>query len=99
MINKAGTQKIETRRLILRRFRLEDAGEMYTNWASDPEVARYLTWPVHTSVDVTKCLLADWVTRYADGGCFNWAMEYRETGQVIGSISAVHLNGSTEVLK
>lgn len=28
-MNKAGTQRIETDRLILRRFRLEDAEDMY----------------------------------------------------------------------
>ena len=53
-MNKAGTQRIETDRLILRRFRLEDAEDMYANWASDPEVARFLTWPTHSSVEVTK---------------------------------------------
>ena len=37
-----GTQTIETERLILRRFRPEDADAMYRNWASDPEVTKYL---------------------------------------------------------
>ena len=56
-MNKAGTQRIETDRLILRRFRSEDAEDMYENWASDPEVTRFLTWPTHSSVDVTKAIL------------------------------------------
>lgn len=42
-MNKAGTQRIETQRLILRRFKIDDAEEMYNIWASDPEVTRYLT--------------------------------------------------------
>jgi RimJ/RimL family protein N-acetyltransferase len=95
-MNKAGTQRIETQRLILRRFRLEDAEDMYHNWASDPEVTRYLTWPVHASVEVTKSLLADWVARYEDGGTFNWVMEDKETGKAIGNISVVKLNERTE---
>ena len=41
-MNKAGTQRIETQRLILRRFKIDDAEDMYDNWASDPEVTRYL---------------------------------------------------------
>ena len=90
-MNKAGTQRIETDRLILRRFRSEDAEDMYANWASDPEVTRFLTWPPHSSVDVTKALLADWIPRYEDGGYFNWAMEYKDTGEVIGNISVVRL--------
>ena len=90
-MNKAGTQRIETYRLILRRFRSEDAEDMYANWASDPEVTRFLTWPTHSSVDVTKAILSDWIPRYEDGGYFNWAMEYKDTGKVIGNISVVKL--------
>ncbi len=95
-MNKAGTQRIETQRLILRRFKTEDADDMFTNWASDPEVTRYLTWPAHTSVEVTGYLLSDWVSRYENGGYFNWAMEYRKTGRVIGNISVVRLNENIE---
>lgn len=95
-MNKAGTQRIETERLILRRFKTDDAEDMYRNWASDPEVTRFLTWPVHPSEDVTKALLADWVSHYEDGGSFNWVMEYKDTGSVIGNISVVKLNEATE---
>ena len=95
-MNKAGTQRIETDRLILRRFRLEDAEDMYANWASDPEVTRFLTWPAHSSVDVTKSLLADWISRYEDGGYFNWVMEHKDIGKVIGNISVVRLKESID---
>ena len=90
-MNKAGTQRIETERLILRRFKLEDAEDMYANWASDPEVTRFLTWPAHSSVEVTKNILADWIPRYEDGGYFNWVMEYKNTRKAIGNISVVKL--------
>ena len=39
-----GTVKLETKRLVLRRFALDDGQAMHDNWASDPEVTRYLTW-------------------------------------------------------
>ena len=38
----AGTQTLETDRLFLRQLLPEDAEQMYTNWASDPEVTRFL---------------------------------------------------------
>ena len=88
-MNKAGTQRIETHRLILRPFRIEDAEDMFENWASDPEVTRFLTWPAHTGVEVSRMLLNDWIPRYADGGYFNWAIEWKENGRVIGNISVV----------
>ena len=46
----AGTKTIETGRLVLRPFRIEDAQPMYENWASDPEVTKFLKCPTHTSV-------------------------------------------------
>ena len=52
MIHK-GTKTIETERLILRPFRESDVEPMFRNWASDPEVTKFMTWPVHESVAVT----------------------------------------------
>ena len=86
-----GTIKIETERLILRRFRIEDAPEMYRNWASDPEVTAYLTWPPHERVEDTKSILSDWISKYGEQDFYNWAMELKETGEVIGNISVVAL--------
>lgn len=53
-MNKIGTKQIETERLILRRFEIEDAENMFDNWASDYENIIFLTWPKHESVEVTK---------------------------------------------
>ena len=53
-MNHCGTKQIETKRLILRRFRSDDSIAMYENWASDPEVTKFLTWPTHTTIDVSK---------------------------------------------
>ena len=95
-MNQSGTQRIETHRLILRPFREEDAQDMYDNWASDPEVTRFLTWPTHTGVEVSRAVLKSWISRYADGGYFNWAIEWKEKGAVIGNISVVRYTEETE---
>ena len=91
-MKKIGTRRLETSRLILRRFTVADAEAMYRNWASDPEVTRYLTWPCHPSPEATAALLEDWVARYEDGGRFSWAIQRKEGGGVIGSIAAVKLD-------
>ena len=90
-MNHTGTQRIETPRLILRPFRIEDAEDMFSNWASDPEVTRFLTWPAHRNVDITRMLLNNWIPQYSNGLFFNWAIEWRENGSVIGNISVVRL--------
>lgn len=87
-----GTKNIETDRLILRQFTLGDAGAMYRNWASDPEVTKYLTWPTHSSVEISRTVLSDWVSHYAEENYYQWAIVPKDLGEPIGSISAVHLN-------
>ena len=99
-MNKTGTQRIETHRLILRPFRIEDADDMFNNWASDPEVTRFLTWPAHPDVSLTRKLLESWTSRYSDGAYFQWAIELKESGAVIGSIGVIKLEeaiGSAEI--
>ena len=91
-MNKVGTQRIETPRLILRRVTIEDAKDMYDNWASDPEVTRFLTWPTHTDIEVTRYVVNLWVEGYKDGDNFNWVIEYKDTGKAIGAIAAVKVN-------
>ena len=57
MFTHKGTQTIETTRLLLRKASLGDAEAMFRNWASDPEVTKYLTWPAHKSVDTTRSFM------------------------------------------
>ena len=87
-MNHLGTKYIETERLILRRFTIEDAEEMYRNWASDPEVTEYLTWPPHADVEVTKAVLTDWIQKYEDPLSYKWGIVVKESGELIGDISA-----------
>ena len=95
-MNLTGTNRIETDRLILRQYTLDDAEDMFSNWASDPLVTKYLTWPTHGSIEVTRRVLSDWIPRYEDGGYFNWAIVLKSTGAVIGNIAVVRLDEAVE---
>lgn len=88
-LRHSGTTVLETERLILRRFTLEDAEPMYQNWAHDPEVTKYLTWPPHQDVDVSEEIIDSWVSQYEKGNYYNWAIELKELGEPIGNISVV----------
>ena len=87
-----GTKRIETERLILRPFVLSDDEAMFRNWAGDSEVTRYLTWPTHDNVEVTRRVLAFWVEETKKPEFYQWAVELRELGEPIGSLSAVRFN-------
>lgn len=89
MITHKGTKTIETPRLILRRARLGDAKAMYNNWASDPEVTKYLTWPPHDSVEVTEDILKSWVAGYEKDNYYQWVIVPKDNeDQPIGSLLA-----------
>lgn len=97
-MNHIGTQHIETDRLILRRFELSDAQAMFENWASDDEVTKYLTWPAHSDVSVTKQILGEWVPQYEKDDCYRWAIVLKENGaQPIGSIDACRWREGGEI--
>lgn len=91
-----GTKIIETERLILRPFRLEDAEPVFRNWASDPRVTKFLTWPTHESVEVTRKVLQAWVEKKDDPKTYQWAIELKEIHEPVGSISAVKIDDSTQ---
>ena len=91
-----GTKTIETERLVLRPFKADDAEPMYRNWASDPEVTKYLTWPAHSSVEVSEHVIADWTEQLNDPAFYQWAIELKEIKEPVGSISVVRIDEQTE---
>lgn len=93
-----GTKQIETERLTLRPFTMDDAQAMYDNWASDRSVTKYLTWPAHGSIDITNMVLSDWVSHYGEEDYYQWAIVVKELGQPIGSISVVSKNDRAELV-
>lgn len=91
-----GTKRIETKRLVLRPFAKEDAEPMFRNWASDPEVTKFLTWPAHADIDVSRQVIKSWTESYADPQNYQWAIEWKEIHEPVGSISAVKTDNRTK---
>lgn len=89
-----GTVRLETERLDLRPFQLTDAPYLYKNWASDPEVVKYLTWSVHDSVNFSEKLIEQWIQNYRDLSHYHWAIVLKEIDEPIGSISVVDQKGT-----
>jgi len=100
MLTHQGTKTIETARLILRQAQMADAEAMFHNWASDPDVTKFLTWPAHENPEVTKKVLESWIAEYKKKDYYQWLIVLKELDQPIGSISVVGLNdrvGSAEI--
>lgn len=88
MLTHKGTKTIETDRLLLRHAAPADAEAMFRNWASDADVTRYLTWPPHSSVEVTRELLTRWQGEYEKNDYYHWMIVLKELGEPIGSLMA-----------
>ena len=91
-LKHTGNVKLETERLVLRATSVTDAEQMYNNWASDPEVTKYLLWPPHASVEVTRGFLAQCDKENEKLDYYNWGMVAKETGQIIGTCGTVGLD-------
>lgn len=94
-----GTQILTTERLILRPFTLNDCSKMFENWASDPEVTKYLTWEAHLDQTITLEILKNWTENYKQANYYQWAIELKDSGEVIGSIGVVKQDESTKVVE
>jgi len=96
-MNPIGTKTIQTERLLLRPFQLEDATSIFKNWSSDAEVTHYLTWPPHESVLTTKESIKRWVDGYQNPLQFKWAIVFNN--EVVGSIDVVHLEEKLDAVE
>ena len=68
-----------TERLILRPLGVADAGDAF-EWQSDPEVNRYMIYPLYTDIEKTRAWIA---SLGPDANEFGF--ELKETGKVIGA--------------
>ncbi len=95
-MNHLGTINLETKRLILRKFKISDAKDMYNNWASDKKVHEYLTYEPHSNIEKTEEIIKSWIENY-NSNCYRWAIFYKENNQVIGSIKAAKIDEDIEM--
>ena len=84
------TVTLQTPRLILRRFVMDDADAIYHGWATDERCIRYISQTAHKDIEDTLMRLSFWIDEYEDGA-LNWAIECKEDGQLIGNIKTEKL--------
>lgn len=82
-----GTETIETERLILRRFNIDDTEAVFKNWAADKEVQYYYREPTYETFDKAKELVENFIDKYSDSNVYRWAVTIKETGECIGQIA------------
>lgn len=94
-----GTVTLETERLILRRFEVTDAEDMFNNWASSERVTEFLTWQPYQSVDNASGYINYLISCYENDTHYDWVIELKENHQAIGSIGVVNMREDTEEIE
>ena len=87
-----GTQTIETDRLLLRKYEITDAEDMFRNWVTDPEVSRFFGWKPHENIEETKSLLQGWINDYTKTDTYHWVIVFKELSEAIGYIYLNEIN-------
>ena len=75
---------LETKRLILRKLRLEDAKDVF-EYASDSEITKYVTWEPHRSIEDSINLIKFTHERYEKREGIIWGIVCKENKKVIGT--------------
>ncbi|MBK5253132.1 MAG: GNAT family N-acetyltransferase [Peptostreptococcaceae bacterium] len=72
---------LETKRLIMRAWSMEDAKSLY-EYAKHPDVGPHAGWKPHADIEESKEVLRDILLPVEA-----WAVIYKETGEIIGNIA------------
>lgn len=78
-------ETFETARLRLRRPTMADAPDIF-EYASDPEVTRYLNFTTHKALNTVEEFLRGLLTAMEQGGRYGWAMTLSGSDRLIGMV-------------
>lgn len=91
-------KELETNRLLLRQLKKEDAPRIFSCWANDPEVTKYLTWQPHRDISDTEAILDIWLREYEQPDCYRYGIELKEEKELIGQIDVVGYHHGNPVI-
>lgn len=87
-----GTKKLETERLILRRFELSDIEELFYNgYITDEKMTENMSWKPCRTIEEQYKIIENWVKEYNNLDFYKWLIETKDTHELIGGIDICNL--------
>src|SRR5438046_1475210 len=79
--------QLETERLLLRRYTLADAQDVF-DFASNPEVTKYTSWEHHKTIDDALAFLNRVIPTYEDMKTkeWTWGIVHKPDRKLVGSM-------------
>ena len=81
-----GTVELWTERMILRRYRLEDADDLYRYLGTDPAMSAYSGWNPYATPEMTRKTVQGFIDSYDDDRTYSWVMDIDDV--IVGTIGA-----------
>jgi ribosomal-protein-alanine N-acetyltransferase len=75
---------LETERLLLRQITLDDAEDIF-EYAVDPEMAKYVSWDPHTSIEDSIHFIHAMIKKYERICLSDWGIVYKENNKFMGT--------------
>ena len=81
-----GCVELRTERLILRRYRLEDANDLYRYLGTDPAMYQYSGWNPYATPEMARETVQRFIDSYDDEHVYSWIMDIDDV--IVGTIGA-----------
>ena len=85
-IKPHGTAELWTERLILRRYRPEDAEPLHQRLGTDPAMAQYSGWNPYATFETAQETVRRFIAGYDDEHFYSWVMDVDDI--IVGTIGA-----------
>ena len=91
-------KRIETKNILLREFKTDDAKQAFDNWAGIKKIADLSDFKVHLSVGETKQMIEIWLGD-DEGERYTLAIIFKETEEVAGFIRIYDISKKNRTCK
>lgn len=81
-----GTNEFSTKRLLMRRYRMDDARVLFEKFGCDPQMYEYSGWNPYATYEMAKETVQRFINAYGNPDFYGWAIEFQ--GNLIGTIGA-----------
>ena len=93
-----GTAELHTEHLVLRRYRPDDAEQLYEYLGRDPEMHKYSGWNPYATPEMAQMTVQRFIESYEDEHSYSWVMDANGDDVVAGTIGAYdYEDGQIEV--
>ncbi len=73
-----GTIELSTQRLVLRRYRMEDALPLYKSFGTDEKMYEYSGWNPYATQEMAAASVRQYIDSYQDPSFYGWAIELKQ---------------------